>query len=141
MELINNNIRLEWIDYFKELTKLISKRSACNRLKVGCILVLDNRIIATGYNGFLPNATHKSIVRDNHEQATVHAEQNCITDCAKRGISTNNSIAYITHYPCVHCFKLLVSSGIKEINYLNDYKNDELILEINKDLNIKITKI
>jgi len=144
MESINkesSNIRLEWIDYFKELTKLISRRSPCNRLKVGCILVLDNRIIATGYNGFLPGAIHKSIVRDNHEQATVHAEQNCITDCSKRGISTNNSIAYITHHPCIHCYKLLVSAGIKEINYLNDYKNDELIYELNKDLNVMIKKI
>lgn len=133
--------RLEWTEYFSKICELVSQRSPCERLKVGCVIVKDKRIVATGYNGFLPGGNHISVVRDNHEQATVHAEQNCITDCAKRGISTNNSIAYITHYPCVHCFKLLVSSGIKEINYLNDYKNDELILEINKDLNIKITKI
>ena len=49
-----------------------------DRLKVGCVLVKDNRMISQGYNGFLPGCPHKSIVRDNHEQATVHAEQNAI---------------------------------------------------------------
>ncbi len=39
------------------------------------------RIISMGYNGFLPGRPHESIVRDGHEQATVHAEQNAITDC------------------------------------------------------------
>jgi len=133
--------RISWNEYFAEFAKLTAKRSPCNRLNVGCILVKDNRVIATGYNGFLPNAPHKSIVRDNHEQATVHAEQNCIADCAKRGVNTNNSIAYITHYPCINCYKILVASGIKEIYYLNDYKNDNLITVINEDLNIKLIKI
>lgn len=137
----NNMHRISWNEYFAEFAKLTAKRSPCNRLNVGCILVKDNRVIATGYNGFLPNAPHKSIVRDNHEQATVHAEQNCIADCAKRGVNTNNSIAYITHYPCINCYKILVASGIKEIYYLNDYKNDNLITVINEDLNIKLIKI
>ena len=63
------------------------ERSSCHRLQVGCLLVKDNRIISQGYNGHLPGAPHKSIVRNNHEQATVHAEQNAICDCAKRGVS------------------------------------------------------
>jgi len=136
---INN--RISWNEYFSEFAKLTAKRSPCNRLNVGCIIVKDNRVIATGYNGFLPNAPHISIVRDNHEQATVHAEQNCIADCAKRGVNTNDGIAYITHYPCINCYKILVASGIKEIYYINDYKNDEVIDLINKNLNIKIIKI
>ena len=48
----------------------------------------------------------------------VHAEQNAITDCAKRGVSTNNCDAYITHYPCIICTRLLLASGIKEIKYI-----------------------
>ena len=54
------------------LRKLCLERSACERLQVGCLLVKDNRIISQGYNGFLPGCPHKSIVRNNHEQATVH---------------------------------------------------------------------
>ena len=133
--------RISWTEYFSDLCKLVSKRSPCERLQVGCVLVKDDRIIATGYNGFLPNAPHQSIVVDNHEQATIHAEQNCIADCAKRGVETAGSIAYITHYPCINCYKILLASGIKEINYIEDYKNNEIIEQINKNLHIKINKI
>lgn len=133
--------RISWTNYFCEITKLIAKRSPCSRLNVGCILVKDNRIISTGYNGFLPNAPHNSIVIDNHEQATVHAEQNCIADCSKRGINTNEAIAYITHYPCINCYKILVASGIKEINYIEEYKKNPIIEEINKNIDVIIKKI
>ena len=91
-----------------------------------------------GYNGFLSKYVHKSIIRDDHEQATVHAEQNAISDAAKRGVSLNDCVAYITHYPCLNCAKMLYSSGIKDIIYLDDYKNDILINEIfGKNINIK----
>lgn len=133
--------RLSWDKYFSEFALLTSKRSPCNRLQVGCVLVIDNRVIATGYNGFLPGASHESIVRDNHEMATVHSEQNAVADCSKRGIRTIGATAYITHYPCINCFKILVASGISEIKYLEDYKNDELIPILNKDLNIPIIKL
>lgn len=133
--------RPNWKEYFSEIVQVTSKRSACSRLKVGCLLVKENRIISQGYNGFLPGCPHKSIVRDNHEQATIHAEQNAITDCAKRGVSCNESIAYITHYPCLNCCKLLLASGIKEINYLNDYKNDSLVEEFTQQCNVNINKL
>ena len=119
--------RLNWDDYFSQIVKLSAERSPCERLKVGCLLVKNNRIISQGYNGFLPNCPHKSIVRDNHEQATVHAEQNAIADCAKRGVSCNESTAYITHYPCIICTRILLAAGISEIKYLENYKNDELV--------------
>ena len=131
--------RPSWEEYFKQIVELTATRSSCNRLKVGCLLVKDNRIISQGYNGFLAGCPHKSIVVNNHEQATVHAEQNAITDCAKRGVSSNGCIAYITHYPCINCYKLLCASGIKEIKYINDYKNDENIDKILS--NVKIIKI
>lgn len=136
-----NNNRIEWQEYFAELAKLVAKRSPCHRLQVGCVLVKDNRIIATGYNGFLPGAPHESIVVHDHEQATVHAEQNSIADCSKRGVLTKESIAYVTHYPCINCYKILVASGIKEIYYLNDYKNDPVVELINKSLDVIIKKI
>ena len=119
--------RPSWFEYFKQIVTVTATRSPCERLQVGCLLVKDNRIIAQGYNGFLPGCPHHSIVKDNHEQATVHAEQNAITDCAKRGVSCNNAEAYITHYPCVNCMKMLCASGIKKIYYINDYKNNELV--------------
>lgn len=136
-----SNQRPDWDQYFSRIVNVTSERSPCHRLKVGCLLVKDNRIISQGYNGFLPGCPHKSIVRDNHEQATVHAEQNAIADCAKRGANCDDSTAYITHYPCIICARLLLASGIKEIKYLNDYHNDKLVEVFSSQCNVKIIKL
>jgi dCMP deaminase len=133
--------RPSWLEYFKQLTILTASRSPCSRLKVGCLLVKDNRIISQGYNGFLPGSPHDSILFNNHEQATVHAEQNAITDCAKRGVSSNNCDAYITHYPCINCMKILCASGIKTIYYINDYNNDPIVERFKTMTNTTIVKI
>jgi dCMP deaminase len=126
----NNSISVQrpsWNEFFKEIVMISAKRSPCKRLKVGCLLVKDKRIISQGYNGYLPNCPHEQKLRDGHELATIHAEQNAVTDCAKRGVSCEGATAYITHYPCIHCMKVLCASGIREIYYINDYKNDELV--------------
>jgi len=133
--------RPSWDEYFKEIVQCTTKRSSCTRLKVGCLLVKDNRIISQGYNGFLPGCPHKSIMRDNHEQATVHAEQNAICDCAKRGVSSADCVAYISHYPCIICCRLLIASGIKEIKYIEDYHNDKLVTYFTDQANVSICKI
>jgi dCMP deaminase len=140
---LQNNIenRPSWKEYFMSTALLTSTRSPCNRLKVGCVIVKDNHIVSSGYNGFISGFKHESIVRDEHEQMTVHAEQNAICDVAKRGVSIDNSIIYITHYPCINCFKIIISSGIKHIYYLNDYKNDELVEKLIKEYNIECEKI
>jgi dCMP deaminase len=110
--------------------QLASVRSPCERLQVGCVLVKNNRLISMGYNGFLGGCEHKSIVRDNHEQATIHAEINAVTDAAKRGVSIDGAEAYVTHYPCLNCYKALASSGVKKIYYNTDYKNDPVVEEL-----------
>tara|TARA_Y100000816_G_C26075196_1_gene565888 strand:+ start:148 stop:681 length:534 start_codon:yes stop_codon:yes gene_type:complete len=120
----SNYTRISWQQYFKEICITTSKRSSCNKLHVGCILVKNNRIISSGYNGFLPKFPHNSIIKNGHEVATVHAEQNTIIDCAKRGICCTDASAYITHFPCLTCTKLLIASGIRNIYYINDYNND-----------------
>ena len=133
--------RINWDDYFMSIAFLAASRSSCDRLHVGSVLVKDTHIISMGYNGFLAGVPHTSIVRNNHEQATVHAEQNAISDAARRGVSVNNATAYITHYPCINCAKILAASGIKKIVYHSDYKNDEIVNEIYKDTNIVIEQI
>lgn len=133
--------RLNWDNYFMSVAYLITARSTCHRLHVGCVIVKDNRILSSGYNGFLPKAPHKSYVRNNHEQATVHAEQNAITDCARRGVMVKDASAYITHFPCINCAKILAASGIKHIKYHEDYKNDDLVNTILQNVNISIDKI
>ena len=86
--------RPSWQEYFTTIVQYTSSRSPCSRLKVGCLIVKNNRIIAQGYNGFLPGLEHKSCIVDNHELATIHAEQNALMDCAKRGVSCDDCVAY-----------------------------------------------
>jgi len=130
---------------------LIAARSPCERLHVGCVLVSageqPNRIIATGYNGFLPGAPHISRVRQSvaegtsHELSTVHAEQNAVSDAARRGVSVAGATAYVTYYPCINCAKVLVAAGIKQIKYHLDYKNDPVVGELLNDAKIPAIKI
>ena len=133
--------RLSWEDMFCKIIQATAERSPCHRLQVGCIFVKHNRIISQAYNGFLPGCSHTSIVRDNHEQATVHAEQNAVTDCAKRGVCCEGATAYITHYPCVICMRLLIAAGIKHIKYIEDYKNDPLVDYFSKEASVTIKQI
>lgn len=128
--------RISWNDYFMKTAELASIRSPCERLKVGCVLVKNNRIISMGYNGFLAGTNHRSIIRNGHEQGTIHAEINSITDAAKRGVSVDEATAYITHYPCINCYKALASSGIKKIYYKNDYKNDSILEELSYGISL-----
>ena len=133
--------RISWDQYFSRIVMATSERSPCERLQVGCLLVNDNRIVSQGYNGFLPGCPHESIVRDNHEQATLHAEQNALMDCAKRGVSCNGCTAYITHYPCIICTRLLLAGGIKKIKYVNDYKNDDLVKKFTEQCDVCVEKL
>lgn len=133
--------RPTWDEFFMTTAVLMSMRSSCQKLHVGCVLVKNNRIISTGYNGHIKGAEHKSIIVDNHEQMTIHAEINTIADAASRGISVNKSCAYITHYPCINCVKALIAAGIKEIYYLEDYKNNDICLKLFEQGKVKVVKM
>lgn len=135
-----NKERLNWNEYFMSIALLASCRSPCDRLHVGCVIVKNNRIISMGYNGYISGAPHVSRIVDNHEQSTIHSEINAITDCAKRGVSLDSSKIYITHFPCINCFKSIAACGIKEIIYNDDYNNNELVYELAKESSIVINK-
>lgn len=132
------NKRPTWDQYFVIQSYWASSRSSCHRLNVGCVIVNNNRVISTGYNGHIPNSPHDSVVRDGHEQMTIHAESNAVADAAKRGVSLQNSTAYVTHSPCIICAKLLIASGIKEIIFSEKYKFDELTIKMYKSANVKV---
>ena len=136
-----NKSRLDWDEYFMSIALLASQRSPCQRLHVGSVIVKNTRLVSMGYNGFIPGAPHISRVVNNHEQSIIHSEINAITDCAKRGTSLEDAKIYVTHFPCINCFRSIASCGIKEIIYLEDYKNDQIIEELAKDSSIIIRKI
>ena len=141
IESLHPNKRVNWDEYFMGIALLSRARSPCERLQVGCVIVKNYRIVSVGYNGFLPGAPHTSRIINNHEQGTVHAEQNAVADAASRGASIEGGTAYITHYPCINCFKILAASKIKRIFYNSIYKINPLVKELANEVGIKLSLI
>ena len=137
----NFKTRLDWDEYFMSIALLASQRSPCQRLNVGSVIVKNNRLISMGYNGYIPGAPHISRIQDNHEQSIIHSEVNALSDCAKRGTSLEGSKIYVTHYPCLNCFKSIAACGIKEVIYLDDYNNNPLVEELANDSQMSVTKL
>ena len=137
----SNQTRLDWDEYFMSIAVLASQRSPCKRLNVGSVIIKNNRLISMGYNGYIPGAPHISRVQDNHEQSIIHSEVNAITDCAKRGASLEDAKIYVTHYPCINCFRSIAACGIKEIIFLNEYNNNPIVEELANDASIVIKKL
>jgi dCMP deaminase len=137
--------RPSWDEYFMATSVLLASRSNCDRLQVGCVIVTGgsrkNRLVAAGYNGYLPGTPHVSRLRDGHEQATVHAEQNAVADAARRGSSVEGCVAYVTHYPCINCAKILAAAGIAEVRFRLDYQNDPLVEPLLAEAGVKIMKL
>lgn len=137
-----NKKKLEWDEYFMCIALLASCRSVCSRLQVGSVIVKSNRIVSMGYNGFIGGAPHVSHIVDGHEQAIIHSEINALGNSNRLGgTSLEGASIYVTHYPCINCFKSIASNGIKEIIYLYDYKNDSLVQTIANDSDIIIRKM
>jgi dCMP deaminase len=125
--------RKSWDEYFLEVAEVVSTRSTCNRLKVGCVIVKDNRIVSTGYNGSVHGLPHCHDVGClTNEQGrcirTIHAEENAILHARRDELI--GATAYVTHEPCENCTKRLVQAGIKRVVFLNPYKN-----KYNKEFN------
>jgi dCMP deaminase len=112
--------------------------STAERLKVGCVLVKNDRIISIGYNGMpsgWSNVCEESTLWLDGKQLphpilitkpeVLHAEENAITKLAKSNESGEGAIAFITHAPCLSCAKLLYSSGIVEVYYAHEYRNTD----------------
>lgn len=119
--------RPTWDNYFIDIARMVAQRSTCDRAQVGCVLVRDNRILTTGYNGSVTGLGHCDelghMMVDGHCIRTLHAEQNAIIQAALHGISTRGSTAYITHFPCVTCIKMLINAGVDRVAYFTDYNN------------------
>jgi dCMP deaminase len=119
--------------YFMLLAVATRERAACLRRHVGAILVADQRIIATGYNGTptgFPNCDEGGCHRCAHPQdyeagrgydvcICVHAEQNAVLQAAKLGYTVSGSTCYSTLRPCFGCLKELYQAGVTGVRYLN----------------------
>lgn len=137
--------------YFMDMARLVSSRSTCLRRHVGAVIVKDQHVLSTGYNGAprgvshcestgcmratlnVPSGTRHELCRG------VHAEQNAVAQAAYHGTSVNGAVLYTTTFPCSLCAKILINSGITEIIYEEGYM-DELSKDILSESPIKIRK-
>ena len=127
--------RPSWDQYFMTITRQVAERSTCLRAKVGAVIVRDKNILATGYNGApagLPHCTdvgcliYRSTTPSGDVEENcfrcIHAEMNAIAQAAKNGAGIRDAAVYVTHTPCIQCFKVLINTGIKRIVYDKPYK-------------------
>lgn len=146
--------RISWNDYFMEMCDLVAKRSTCLRRKIGAVIVKDNRVLATGYNGAPTGITHcgdreggcirekNNIKSGTHHETcyAIHSEANAILQAAKYGISIDGATLYCNTRPCSICTRLIINSGIKKV-YYRDYYPDEFSDKLFKEAGIELVKI
>jgi dCMP deaminase len=144
--------RPSWDHYFLEIARIVAKRSTCLRRQVGCLIVKDKRILATGYNGApagLPHCDEVGCLREKmgipagerHELCRgIHAEQNAIIQAATFGVSIRGATLYTTHHPCILCTKMVINAGIQRIVSTEGYP-DQLAAEMLKEAQISVALI
>ncbi|MEW6358425.1 MAG: cytidine/deoxycytidylate deaminase family protein [Planctomycetota bacterium] len=141
--------RPSWDQYFMKIAQEVATRSTCLRRHVGCVLVIEKRILATGYNGVPTGIEHcetRGCLRDEHNVPSgerhelcrgLHAEMNVLLQAARYGIKIDEATLYSTTFPCSLCAKMAVNGGIKHIICSSDYP-DDLSKEILKEGGIDV---
>src|SRR4029078_3129036 len=126
--------RPSWNQYFMTITQQVAERSTCTRAKVGAVIVRDKNTLATGYNGApagLPHCldvgcliyesrTPSGEIEENCFRC-IHAEINAAARAAKNSPTIRHPDIYITPPPCIHCFKVLLNTGIRRSFYEKHY--------------------
>lgn len=117
---------------YLEMAETFAKLSHASRLKVGAIIVKDDRIISLGING-TPSGWDNTCedVIEHYEDGgmitrtkpeVMHAEENAICKLAKSTESGEGSVMFCTHAPCIACAKLIYGAGISKVFYRNIYR-------------------
>jgi dCMP deaminase len=137
-------MRPDWDSYFMKIAHAVSERSTCDRAEVGCVLVLEKRILTTGFNGSPTGQAHCDesghLMVDGHCVRTIHAETNAIIQAALHGVSTRGATCYVTHLPCINCTKALINAGITRIVYAVDYRKDPLAMSFLEAAGIEVVQ-
>jgi len=151
-------MKKKWVDAFMDTAERFSQLSSAVRLKVGAVVVKDNRIISIGYNGMPAGWTNEceyivDVVKTdprydyNHftkelktKDEVIHAEANAIIKLARDGESGNGAILFCTHAPCINCAKLIHGAGINTVYYRESYR-DTIGLEFLNKCEITVDKV
>lgn len=133
--------RPTWEETYFEIAKVAAKRSKDTHTKVGACLVKDGRVIGIGYNGEPRNYNYKFNwnTEEKYDYA-IHAEINAIANACSIGANVYDSVIYLTLSPCSECIKLLIQFGIKEVHFLEKYKDYDKMSKIASFSKIKLIK-
>ena len=131
--------RPSWDRYAMNIALVVATRSTCLRRQIGCVITLNHRVIATGYNGAV-SGTHECLdlncIRDDlkipsghhpHICRAVHAEQNALLQCASFGPACRGAALYTTTSPCAICARMIANSGISRVVSLTEYSDLQAI--------------
>ena len=144
--------RPSWHIYFMKMAQLVAERSTCTRRNIGAVLVKNNQVIASGYNGAPKHISHCASTGCMREQLKVpsgekhelcrglHAEQNTIIQAAINGASLTNCVLYCTTFPCSICAKMIINAEIKYVYVTEDYP-DKLAKEMFTEAEIEVIYI
>ena len=144
-------MKQKFIDAYMDVAHRFAELSTARRLKVGAIIVKDDRIISIGYNGMPAgwdnNCEDVIIIQDEispgvfsltkrtelkTKPQVIHAEANAIAKLAKSTGSGENSTMFLTHSPCIECAKQIYTAGIKKIFYREQYRSTDGLVFLNK---------
>jgi dCMP deaminase len=124
---------------------IYAELSTARRLKVGALVVKDDRIISIGYNGMpkgwdnnCENELEDGTIKTKPE--VLHAETNAIAKLARSVESGLDADLFVTHSPCLDCAKLIYQSGIKRVYYANAYRDDSGVIFL-KNSGVEVTKL
>ena len=125
-------MKQKWIDAFMDTAERFAQLSSAKRLKVGAVVVKDNRIISIGYNGTPAGWTNDceeyvtlsdETVVNRTKDEVIHAEANAISKLARDGESGNGADVFCTHAPCIQCAKIIYGAGVKKVYYRETYRD------------------
>jgi dCMP deaminase len=130
-----------------QVAEVYAQLSTANRLKVGAIVVKDNRVISIGYNGTpagWDNTCEEMVVHSHGfdsrtKPEVIHAEANAISKLARTHDSGDSATMFITHSPCIECAKLIYNAGIKNVFYKEPYRNNDGV-DFLKKCGIEVTE-
>ena len=133
---------------YMDVVDVIAGRSTCLRKRVGAVITMDRRILSHGYNGVPSGHEHccdtgvclKDRNRTEEYKVCVHAEQNAICQCAKRGLAVESATLYVNADVCITCAKLMVSSGIVRCVVKRDHKGNSDGIELLKESGIEVVE-
>ena len=128
IEVFGINMKPKFIDYYMKIAEVTSGLSYAKRLQVGAVIVKNNQILATGYNG-MPSGWENVCEHEVEGQLqtkpeVLHAESNSLMKVAQSTESSQGSTLFCTHAPCIECAKLIYQSGISTVYYKEEYRSD-----------------